>query len=218
MQPIRLNHLKNKHLNQKGVIIGGGPSINKLLEKKFPFDQLKNKYTIIGCNVAYKLINCHYLLFVDVWFWENFYKDLKSLKNTTILCSRREKYEKNKIYIPPHFLTMQTDGMRYPFINKDSILCNNVGSSAISLSQYLGLTEIYLFGIDSTKNQEKYNFHNEYINKNKMSNNKVYNNHYENLKFITDQLIQKHHKKIYSCSDISSLNQNIEYVDPFSIL
>jgi len=218
MQPIRLNHLKNKHLNQKGVILGGGPSIKKLLEHNYPFNELKNKYVIIGCNMSYRILDSHYLIFLDLWFWEKFHTELKTLQNTIVLCARREKYQKNNIYIPNNFLTMSTDSIKFPFLSKDSISCNNVGSSAISFSQYLGLSEIYLFGIDLTSVNHQNNFHNEYASKNKIINDKVYTNHYKNLEFITKTLDQRYNKKIYSCSDISLLNKNIEYVDPFSIL
>lgn len=213
---VRLKHLKNKHNNEKCVIIGGGPSIQELINQNYPFEKLKDNYIIIGCNVSYKILQPHYLLFLDRWFWNEFHRELKELKNTIKLTPLKDS--KLKTPLPEDVITVPTECIYYPLLKKDAILCNNTGSAALSFAHYLNLKEIYLFGIDTKVQNDKYHFHDEYINKNKQPNDSAYKKHYENLKYITKNLQDLYKKNIYSCSSISSLNQHIKYVDPYSIL
>ena len=223
-QKIRLNHLKNKHKNQKGIIIGGGPSLKKEIEINY-FNQLKNtnKYIIIGTNVsAFEIIEPDYYLFVDRWFWNNLYKKIDNLKNCIKLTQVEKEYgTKLKRPLSNEIIKIPTNGIFYPLMsNNKTIKCNNVGSCALSLSDYLGLSEIYLFGIDMKldKNDKK-NFHDYYKNKNKSDISiikNVINNHYDNITTIIEKLEQKR-INVFSCSKESRLNENISFINPTAL-
>ena len=213
---VKLKHLKNKHNNGKGIIIGGGPSIKELVNRNYPFEKLKDNYIIIGCNISYKILQPHYLLFLDRWFWNEFHFEIKLLKNITKITQL--KNNKLKTSLPENTIIIPTEYIYYPLLKKDSVFCNNTGSAALSFAHYLNLKEIYLFGIDTKVQNGNHHFHNEYINKNKYSSDSVFKKHYENLKYIIKNLQEIYNKNIYSCSKISSLNQHIKYVNPFSIL
>lgn len=217
MKTIRLNHLKHKHKHQKGIIIGGGPSLQDLVDNNYPFHKLEDEFIVIGCNKSYKVINSHYLIFLDIWFWKEFHHELKQINNTIIITKEDNRFKEKNLAIPTDYICVPTSrGIKYPLLNRDSIICNNVGSAALSLSEYLGLYEIYLFGIDVTSINNKHNFHEDYNHKSKID--KPYDNHYDNLEFIISNLKSKYNKKIYSCSKISRLNNKIDYIDPYSIL
>jgi len=224
-QKIRLNHLKNKHKNQKGIIIGGGPSLKKEIQHNY-FSLLKNtnNYVIIGTNVsAFEIIEPDYYLFVDRWFWHKFYQKIDILKNCIKLSQVEQQFNnKLKRSLSYDIIKIPTNHMFYPLLDKENkFKCNNIGSFALSLAEYLGLNEIYLFGIDMKLDKEnKKNFHDYYKEKNKskievIENN--INNHYNNIIAIIKRLEQKC-VKIFSCSKESRLNNDLVFVESKTLL
>ena len=219
-QPLKLMHLKNKHIGETGIIIGGGPSIKHLLDQKFPFDKL-DMYTTIGTNMSFTIHDSDYLLFMDRYFWHTFYKDINKLKLTIVLTQLEREYNnKLKRPLPFDIVRIQSKGIFYPLINGKN-KCNNTGSAALSFSNYLGLSKIYLFGIDMCVDKdENKNFHTEYIKNGKRqpNNNNNISNHYANIGKIIGDLTENQNVEIYSCSKISKLNKFITYIDPFTLI
>lgn len=215
---MRLIHLKNKHKGRKGVIIGGGPSLGELIDHDYPFHQLKDNYTIIGANIAFKYLHLDYLLFLDGWFWQSFHKSINELKDT-IKLSQVGYENKYKPPVSEEIVTIPTKHVYFPLLEKDTIYCNNTGSGMLSLSSYLGFKELYLFGFDMKTQNNKKNFHEDYVNNGKTDRkNKQLKMHYENVKEIIKILESTYNKKIFSCSNISRLNNHIEYIDPWSLI
>lgn len=221
---IRLNHLKNKHKSEKGIIIGGGPSLKEEIQNNY-FNRLKstNKYVIIGTNVsAFEIIEPDYHIFIDRWLWQKFYKQIDSLKNCIKLSQIEREYPKTlRRPLSNNVIRIPTEGVFYPLMDDRNIKCNNTGSGALSLADYLGLNEIYLFGFDMRLNKEnKKNFHDYYKEKNKADIQVVNNtidNHYNNITAIIKKLKRKN-IKVFSCSSESKLNDQIVFVDPIKLL
>ena len=219
-QPLKLFHLKNKHKDKTGIIIGGGPSINQLLEQKFPFNKLSTDYVTVGTNMSYTIMDTDYLLFMDRYFWHTFYADINRLDKTIKLTQLEKEYAKLKRPLSPNIIRIQRKGIFYPLIDGE-IKCNNTGSAALSFANYLGLKKIYLFGCDMCldKNDNK-NFHKAYKKKAKsvLLTNMNINNHYLNIYKIIKELTEKHQTQIYSCSKSSKLNRIIQYIDPTTLI
>ena len=210
-KPTKLIHLKNIHKDQKCIILGGGHSLKQLIN--FPYNELKN-YTIIGANLAYKIHKLDYLIFLDRWLWNVFHKEIKEIKDTIKLTSITFEYKNLKIQLSKGIINIPTKGTYYK-----KFKCNNTGSAALSIVDYMGFNEIYLFGFDMNINDDVKNFHDCYKEKEKnrkTSLNRI-NDHYENIKYIIKDL-EKKKVKIYSCSSCSKLNNDIEYVNPYCLV
>jgi len=203
---MRISTLKDKHKNQKGVIIGGGPSVKQI--KNYNFDN----YIKIGGNLSFEITKLDYLIFLDIWFWNNFYKEVNNLQNTIKVTHL--SYDRVKYPIPEDIVKIPTRYTYFPLLDKDTFQCNNTGSAMLSLAHYLGLKELYLFGIDLTSQDNQTHFHNRYLEKGKQTSSSSLQVHYPNLKLIINILQKGYNIKIYSCSEISQLNQDIEYIDP----
>ncbi len=217
-----INHFKNMYKDQNCIIIGGGPSIKYLLDNNYVFEKLLKNYIIIGTNVSYKFIPCHYMIFSDNYIWNQHYKDIKLFKD--IICFTQIENEFKNINPPlnKEIIRIPTKGIYFPMLDNKGIKCNNIGSSALSLSHFLGFKNIFLFGIDMIidENGNK-NFHNEYIDKPKKTLkmfNQIITGHYMNMIKIIDQLEKKYKIKIFSCSTTSRFNEILSYVDPWELI
>ena len=220
-QPLKLFHLKDKHIDNTGIIIGGGPSIKQLIDSNFQFSELNKSYTTIGTNMSYTIIDTDYLLFMDRYFWHTFYGDIDKLKHTIKLTQLEKEYDsKLKRPLNSDIIRIQRKGIFYPLIDGKN-KCNNTGSAALSFANYIGLKKIYLFGFDMCLDSENNkNFHNEYKSKSKsipLTNSNI-SNHYTNIGKIIGELTEKHNTDIYSCSKISRLNKYIPYVNPETLI
>jgi len=219
---LRLIHLKDKYKEKTGIIIGGGPSIKQLIDRNFPFNELDESYNniTIGTNMSYTIMDTDYLVFMDRYFWHTFYKDVKKLKNTIALTQlERECGDKLKVPLSVGTVRIQSKGIFYPLMD-GKVKCNNTGSSALSIANYMGISKIYLFGFDMCLDQENNkNFHNAYAKKAKsvkLTNANI-NNHYLNISNIINTLT-KLNTQVYSCSKISRLNDIIPYVNPKTLI
>ncbi len=227
MQPYvikQINQFKDLHINKPGIIIGGGPSLKQLLKDNFPFNELLNNYIIIGTNVSYKFIPCHYMIFSDKFIWTQKYKEIKSLKD--IICFTQLQTEVEDISPPlnKEIIKIPTKGIFFPLLDKkEGIRCNNIGSSALSLSHFLGIKTIYLFGVDMRLDEEgDKNFHTEYINKKPKKSlnltNQTIKGHYVNMIKIIGKLEQNYKIKIFSCSKTSRFNKFVPYKNPLELI
>jgi hypothetical protein len=217
-----INEFKNIHNNQIGIIIGGGPSLKQLLKDNFPFNSLLNKYIIIGTNMSYKFTPCKYMIFSDKFIWDQNYKDIKLFKD--IICFTQIESEFKNISVPlnKEIIKIPSKGIFFPMLEK-GIKCNNIGSSALSLSHFLGLKKIFLFGIDMQLDEKgNKNFHNEYIDKKPKKclklMNQIIKGHYVNMSKIIIELKEKHKIEIISCSETSKLNNLIPYINSWELI
>jgi hypothetical protein len=99
--------------------------------------------------------------------------------------------------------------------SKEISAWNNSGVWAIRLAYILGLSPIYLIGIDVKKQDEKGNthFHQDY-DRNRVK--VISNERYDNFLLAWQRtifLLKKKNIQIFSCSKISNLNNIIRYVD-----
>jgi len=212
-----IESFRHKHDNEIGIIIGGGTSLNGLLDKKFPFDRLQNN-VMLGLNVAFKFITLDYLLFLDPYIYNKYHDSLKELSIPKIT---NLKFDDKRVKYPlTDIIQINSPTVMFPLINGD-IKCNNAGSSGISLLHHFGIKKIYLFGFDLivTNNNNK-NFHTEYDDKKKGKNLAEANlkSFYENLKRIITLAKHKYKLDIISCSENSKLNTIIPYKNPFELL
>lgn len=147
--------LRNKHYGKPAVLIGGGPSINKMDLNKY------KDYITIACNGFY-------LKMEDLEWSPTYYtvedplpakdnsKEISSIQSTTKIIpynlKRFIKKDKNTIYT--NFLRsyVNTDDDNYPYFSfdcQDKIYWGGtVMYYNIQLAAYMGCNPIYLIGVD----------------------------------------------------------------------
>ena len=207
----------NVHENQRGFVIGGGPSLKNLGNKTI--EKLKEEVTV-GVNKAYNLFTPTYLLFCDPWFWDNFKHEILNL-DSKILC--------------PHTAVPEVDKKEYPKLNvfkRGSTIVpksitgnistsNNAGTTALRIANILGLNPVYLLGVDlkpeNILNRE-YNFHNDYGVNRYEELYKAGPEHYEKFSEAFLKTINKMDSRVVSCSPDSVLNGFITYKDVEEVL
>jgi hypothetical protein len=155
----KLDKLKNKHKDQPCVLIGGGPSINKM-----DFSKFKNMVTI-GCN-------SFYLKHEEIGYEPTYYTvedplpakdnsiEIMSLKDTIKIIPYDLKGvikpDENTIHV--NFLRsyMRPSNVNFPLFsnefNNKSYWGGTVMYFNIQLAKYLGCNPIYLIGVDLSYN------------------------------------------------------------------
>ena len=142
------------------VIIGGGDSL-----RAFPWHCLLGDMTI-GCNVAYKLGAdvCRVVIFGDDAFFKQHEKGLMDYGGAvfTNACPRKLVRSGN----PPdwiYYLRREPKGLHLNALGWNG----NTGASAINLAFLFGCPKVYLLGFDMKFRQDKKNWHDEYLPKQK---------------------------------------------------
>jgi len=207
-----------KHAGERGFIIGGGPSINQIMQDGFRFSSLKNEVTI-AVNRSYKLLRSTYLYYQDNYIWETFGAEILRLpKKTKIICPFSAYGAGNDRVTP--FDTIQQANLHGTF-NKPMGTKNNAGVTALRIAYTLGLNPIYLIGIDLNREDalpSKFNFHTDYDPKRqaKISPEKI--DLFKKYFIQTIEELERVGVQTFSCSKTSSLNAFIPYVDIKNIL
>lgn len=158
----KLLSLKDKHKNQPCVLIGGGPSINKMNLNEF-----KDMVTI-ACNGFYlkhaelDYIPTYYTVEDPLPARDN-QKELGALQGTTKIIPydlrKIIQPDENTIYI--NFLRsyMRPSNARFPLFSSDFVNKSYWGGTVmymnIQLAHYLGCNPIYLIGVDLSYNVPK---------------------------------------------------------------
>ena len=151
----KLRKLKDKHKNEPCVIIGGGPSINKM-----PLNDYKNMVTI-ACNAFYLKLDeldympTYYTVEDPLPAMDN-KKEIMALKGTTKIIPYDLKDiiepDEDTIYINFKRSYMRPSNPNFPLFTNDfekevywggTVLYMN-----IQLAKYLGCNPIYLIGVD----------------------------------------------------------------------
>jgi len=216
-----LTNFDNKHLNQRGFVIGGGPSILDLQNRGFSFASLKNEIKV-GVNKAYLLTPLNYLVWTDGYFWKEFHEEIEKLKCVKFCPNNVAKkfgvvHQKDVL-----ILTRHRDSKQEPLSEsfKDPLpMWNNSGVTGLRIAYLLGLNPIYLLGIDIKRidDQNRTHFHTDYdnnrIEKTKdIRYEKFYTAFTETIKAIANKGVT-----VYSCSKTSRLNDTIKYVDVLTL-
>lgn len=153
----KIKELKNKHKDKPCVIIGNGPSLNKM-----DLNEFKN-YITIACNSFYLKHNDldfvpNYFTVEDPLPAEDNQNEISSLANTTkIIPSDLKKFikrDENTIYA--NFLRsyMRPNNTKFPLFSEKFDEKSYWGGTVLffnlQLAHYLGCNPIYLVGVDLT--------------------------------------------------------------------
>ena len=202
-------------------IIGGGPSI-----KNIDLSKLKDKDTIVVNKAILDVLNPNYFITMDYTF-------LKKINNNNLINT-----DFVKVFIAnfTYDYIQNVDGrivdtrfnLVYDLSDFDIIIksyftngfgirfnqfCNgnNSGFCALQLAYLLGYKKIYLLGIDLVLDGDQTHYHGGYGNSKKFKQRLP-----DYISNFVDGIIELKMKdnsvKLYSCSDISILNEHIEYI------
>lgn len=154
-----LRALANKHKNQPCVIIGGGPSINKM-----DLAALKS-FVTIGCNAFY--LKHDEIGFVPTYYTvedplpaEDNKKEIEDIQGTVRIIPWDLKdtisSSINTIYVNFRRSRVYHGSKRFPFYSHDFLEESYWGGTVmyfnIQLAEYLGCNPIYLIGVDLSYN------------------------------------------------------------------
>jgi hypothetical protein len=206
----------NKHIGQRGFVIGGGPSILDVQDRGFTFSSLDKEITICA-NKAYKLISPSYLIWTDGYFWKEF-KDEISEFNCVKFCPNNVAKKFGVQGKNIHILRRDRDLDKHTLVNSFNDpfpMWNNSGVTCLRIAYTLGLNPIYLIGIDIQRvdSQKRTHFHTDYDNNRiKKTKDVRYDKFYEAFTQTIKDLKNKD-VTVFSCSETSRLNDIIEYKD-----
>jgi len=211
-----LANFDKKHLDQRGFVIGGGPSILDIQNRGFLFSKLKKEITI-GVNKAYKLLTPNYLLWTDGYFWKEFHEEINIIKCIKF-CPNNVAKKFGVVGKNIYILRRDRDVDKNTLSNslKDPMpMWNNSGITGLRLAYVLGLNPIYLIGIDIQRinSENRTHFHTDYDNNRiKKTKDVRYDKFYEAFA-ITIKDLKAKGITVFSCSETSRLNNIIQYVD-----
>lgn len=201
----------NKHVGKRAFVIGGGSSITKLQESGFDFSLLSKEVTI-GTNACYNLLTPTYLIFGDYYFWKHFCHEIikvdciKMAPENILKASRPPKTIILKRSIDVN--QMIPSGFDTPFS-----FVNNTGVAALRAAFVFGCNPIYLIGMDiGTGKDGETHFHSTYKNDEKRKTPPARYKQFHSVFVSTIKAMHDRGREIYSCSEMSSLNEVIPYV------
>jgi hypothetical protein len=218
---MELANFDKKHLDQRGFVIGGGPSILGIQDRGFTFSTLEKEITI-ATNKAYKLLTPSYLVWSDGYFLKEFKGEIDSIdcikfcannvakkfgvskQNDTLIIKRGRDVEQKTL----------VDSFTEPFP-----MWNNSGVTGLRIAYTLGLNPIYLIGIDIQRldNKNRTHFHTDYDNARiKKTKDVRYDKFYDSF-FKTIEDLKRKKVKVISCSENSRLNTILEYQDLLTV-
>lgn len=152
---LALSKLKNKHKNEPCVIIGGGPSLNKMNLNFFA------DYVTIACNGFY--LKHDEISFTPTYYTvedplpaEDNRKEINNIDDTIRVIpydlKRIIDEPKNTIYVNFRRSAINSRSSKFPFYSHDFLNESFWGGTVlyfnIQLAEYLGCNPIYLIGVD----------------------------------------------------------------------
>jgi len=207
------------HKNEKGFVVGGGPSVLDAINRGFDFRTLEHLGIVIGVNKAYRIVCPDYLLWMDEYFWNNFKDEIREVgcikfcpEATVKSCKIDDEY----VYAVKRDSGQGSDIRVLPDTLSDRIsFWNNSGVTALRLAYIFGCRPIYLVGMDLRKKDKdgRERFHEDYE---KTRNGRVGISRYLEFQdsFVsTVKALRKKKVRVYSCSPTSPLNDLVPYVD-----
>lgn len=156
---LALSKLKDKHKDQPCILIGGGPSINKMDLNKF------SDYVTIACNGFYlkhdslSFIPDYYTVEDPLPAFDNS-NEINSIKGTTRIIPYDLKNiitePKDTIYVNFRRSAVHSSNLKFPYYSHDFLDESFWGGTVmyfnIQLAEYLGCNPIYLIGVDLSYN------------------------------------------------------------------
>ena len=152
---LALSKLKNKHKNEPCVIIGGGPSLNKMNLNFFA------DYVTIACNGFYLKhdeisFTPTYYTVEDALSAEDNSQEINKIEDTIRIIPYDLKkivdQPKNTIYVNFRRSAINSRSPKFPFYSHDFLNESFWGGTVmyfnIQLAEYLGCNPIYLIGVD----------------------------------------------------------------------
>jgi hypothetical protein len=198
----------NKWKDARCFVIGGGPSIQHILKEKFSFNKLINE-RVVTTNQSFKLAPWGYIASADPGFWG---------RNSTVL----PKDENCRIFYPHDYKCFGAEGdPRAVFIHRRSTseiptsfadpfpLSLNSGAFGILTAYLLGCKTLYLVGMDATTCDGKSHYHNDY----NIQLNQSQSEGLQRSQRIVIRTLLERGVKVFSCSSISVLNDELPYLD-----
>ena len=152
---LALSKLKNKHKNEPCVIIGGGPSLNKMNLNFFA------DYVSIACNGFY--LKHDEISFTPTYYTvedplpaEDNRKEINNIDDTIRIIpydlKRIIDEPNNTIYVNFRRSAINSRSSKFPFYSHDFLNESFWGGTVmyfnIQLAEYLGCNPIYLIGVD----------------------------------------------------------------------
>ncbi len=150
-----LSKLRNKHKGRPCVLIGGGPSLNKMDLDKF------SNYITVACNGFY--LKHEELSFIPTYYTvedplpasDNKYQ-INSIQNTTRIIPYDLKkvidQPENTIYVNFRRSAVYSNSRKFPYYSHDFLNESFWGGTVmyfnIQLAEFLGCNPIYLIGVD----------------------------------------------------------------------
>jgi len=210
----------NIQAGKRGFLIGGGASINGIIESGFDFKSLEEDEITIGVNKAYKILNPNYLLYQDDYIWEEFNEELKALPKTTEIICPHYAHGSGDPRVTFFNAIMGTANLP-PTFNTPVGTKNNAGVTALRIAYILGLNPIYLIGIDlrpEDAHPDRFNFHKDYdkARQAKVSKEKIAL--FRKYFLETIEELERVDVHVFSCSKVSTLNSHIPYIDIKNII
>ena len=194
-------------------IIGGSPSIEKIPKAVWP--KLESEVTL-GVNRAYTLLRPTMTIVGDRWYYQHFHSELEKLDHPVILSSSILN-----VKMFPHYIIVQREDNSPKelsgSINSSVSFKTNTGLAACRIAYLLGCNPIYLIGIDCQKINNRSNWHNEYVKRDRTTTDERYELFHKTwIELI--ELLQLVGKEVISCSPVSKLNDEIPYENIENIL
>ena len=203
-------HKKNNGLS--AFLCGGGPSLN-LVNPKFLNGPNR---LVFGLNNTYPMIRPDYWIGMDdadcydaKLFWEPFPKILRGNYGDNLCRGFALKTLNNTLFAD---VVEYEDKMDIFDFNENTKFCwqKNTFSFALQLIMWMGIKNIYLFGVDLNNEQQDY-FDGTYLKKEQRDSNSLLYNQLFNFLVKFKEKAEPMGYKIISCSHGSRINTLFEY-------
>lgn len=224
---LQISDLEEAKRSDKVCLVGGGPSLSNAK----PFS-INDDYDTIAVNGSIDDINdANYFVTIDYMFIQKHSGVLSKADTIKIFvanfgCGNLEvksgvitdvkhniKYDKLKSNVDLIIKSVHQDGISNSWEGFRS--GRSSGASALQLAYLLGYKEINLLGYDFRRWGNKLHYHSLYSN-NSLCNDRKLEQFYKSLKRDIEKIRDK--VKIYSCSPISRLNEDVEFKPVQSVM
>lgn len=198
-----------KHEGKRAFIIGGGPSVSTILDSGFDFKKEFKDEITFGINKAYHLLMPTYLVFGDAYFWNHFGTEIKKLSCMKIVPDNIiHNYRDDTMIILKRSQTPK-DVLPVSLAAPVSFI-NNSGLAALRIAYAMGCNPVYLIGIDVKITEDGKTHYHDFYSGLRVTPPSRYRQFYNEFDRTITALKGK--CEVFSCSDISALNNLIPYI------
>jgi len=202
-----LSSFDNKHVGQRGFLLGTGPSINIILDEYGFTSDLLYKEIVVGCKHVCRFFPVDYMVSIDAVYYKQDYNYLIEQKFVKFLPQVHidgvDLDSDNTVVTLPYNSDVPRN--RLPTSFEDLTINDETGIVALKIAYLLGLNPIYMLGCDATTYEGKTHCHTRYRRRKTAPPGRYF------YTFLT--ALKKNNIEVFSCSPISKLNKVIPYVD-----